>query len=69
MNLLTPDITNFIVVPKSDVSFGSLYEIASQTNEIFINGATVDDIEIIDSITPSQIKTTSTIINSTLGVY
>jgi hypothetical protein len=69
MNLLTPDITNFIIVPKSDVSFGSLYEIASQNNEIFINGATVDDIEIIDSITSSQIKTTSTIINSTLGVY
>jgi len=69
MNLLTPDITNFIVVPKSDVSFGSLYEIACQNNEIFINGASVDDIEIIDAITSSQIKTTSTIINSTVGVY
>jgi hypothetical protein len=69
MNLLTPDITNFIIVPKSDVPFGSLYEIACQNNEIFINGATVNDIEIIDAITSSQIKTTATIINSTLGVY
>jgi hypothetical protein len=69
MNLLTPDITNFIIVPKSDFSFGSLYEIACQNNEIFINGATVDDIEIIDAITSSQIKTTATIINSTVGVY
>lgn len=69
MNLLTPDITNFIIVPKSDVSFGSLYEIACQNNEIFTNGASVEDIEIIDAITSSQIKTTATIINSTVGVY
>ena len=69
MNLMTPDITNFIIVPKADVPFGSLYEIACQNNEIFINGATVSDIEIIDAITANQIKTTETIINSTLGVY
>jgi hypothetical protein len=69
MNLLTPDITNFIIVPKSDVAFGSLYEIACQNNEIFINGASVNDIEIIDAITSNQIKSTSTIVNSTLGVY
>jgi hypothetical protein len=69
MNSLTPDITNFILVPKADVPFGSLYEIACQTNEIFVNGASIDDIEIIDAITSSQIRTTSTIINSTLGVY
>lgn len=69
MNLLTPDITNFIIVPKADVPFGSLYEISCQSNEIFINGATVNNIEVIDAITSNQIKTTSTIINSTLGVY
>ena len=69
MNILTPDITNFIIVPKADVSFGSLYEISCQSNELFINGATVRDIEIIDSITSTQIKTTDTIINSTSGVY
>jgi len=69
MNLLTPDITNFIIVPKADVPFGSLYEIACQNNEIFVNGAMVTDIEIIDAITSSQIKTTETIVNNTLGVY
>lgn len=69
MNLLTPDITNFIIVPKADVPFGSLYEIACQNNEIFINGATVNDIEIIDAITAGQIKTTETVVNNTLGVY
>jgi len=69
MNSLTPDITNFILVPRAEVPFGSLYEIACQSNEIFVNGASVDDIEIIDAITSSQIRTTATIINSTLGVY
>jgi hypothetical protein len=69
MNMMSPDITNFIIVPKADVPFGSLYEIACQNNEIFINGAGVSNIEIIDAITANQIKTTATIINSTLGVY
>ena len=51
---------------KTGVSVEKLSSLAYAAK---INGATVDDIEIIDSITPSQIKTTSTIINSTLGVY
>jgi hypothetical protein len=69
MNLMTPDVTNFIIVPRADVPFGSLYEIACQKNEIFVNGATVDDIEIIDAITASQIKTTATVITSSVGVF
>jgi hypothetical protein len=64
MNSLTPDITNFVIVPKSDAGFGSFYEIASQSDEIFINGTTVEDIEIVDAITATQLKTTSTIITS-----
>jgi len=67
MNTLSPDITNFILVPKADVPFGSLYEIACQNNEIFVSGVTATDIEVIDTITSSQIKTTSTIINSSVG--
>ena len=57
MNLLTPDITNFIIVPKVG-NFGSLYEVACQSTEIFISGATVADIEIIDAITASQLNIT-----------
>jgi hypothetical protein len=64
MNLLTPDITNFIIVPKSNNNFGSLYEIACLSNEIFISGATTSDIEVIDAITASQLKTTTIITNS-----
>jgi hypothetical protein len=64
MNQLTPDITNFVVTPKSVGSFGSLYEVACQTNEIFINGAGISDIEIIDAITASQLKSTSAIVTT-----
>lgn len=64
MNLLTPDITNFVIVPKSNNNFGSLYEVSCLSNEIFISGATVGDIEVIDAITASQLKTTS-IVSST----
>ena len=68
MNLLTPNITNFIIVPTSNSTFGSLYEIACQSNEIFINAATIDNIEVIDAITSTALKTTSTVITSSSGV-
>jgi hypothetical protein len=64
MNQLTPDITNFVVTPKSVGSFGSLYEVACLSNEIFINGANISDIEIIDAITASQIKSTAAIVTT-----
>ena len=56
MNMLTPDITNFVIVPTVN-NFGSLYEVACQTNEIFISGAQATDIDIIDAITASQLNT------------
>lgn len=68
MNKLTPDITNFVLIPKSEGSFGSLFEITCQGNEIFVNGATVNDIEIIDAITASEIKATSNIVTSSSGI-
>lgn len=64
MNLLTPDITNFVIVPKVEKSFGSLYEISCQSNEIFISGATVNDIEVIASLTASELKASSIILNT-----
>jgi len=67
MNRLTPDITNFVIVPKVTGSFGSLYEITCQSNEIFISGATVNDIEIIDSITASQLRSISSVVTNATG--
>jgi len=62
MNSLTPNITNFVIVPKIN-NFGSLYEISCLSNEIFISGATVDNISIISSITAGQLNS-SMITNS-----
>ncbi len=56
MNLLTPDITNFVIVPNNN-NFGSLFEVACQSNEIFISGAQASDIDVIDAITASQLNT------------
>jgi len=65
MNMLTPDITNFVIVPLTDSSsFGSFYEVTCLSNELFISGANIADIEIIDSITAYQLKSSSSIITT-----
>lgn len=57
MSQLAPDLATFIIVPvQQEQTFGSLYEIKSESDEIFISGATVDDIEIIDAVTASRLK-------------
>lgn len=67
MNIMTPDITNFIVVPTLETGFGSLYEVSCLPNELFVNGADITNIEIIDAVTSSQIKSSNTIITSTVN--
>jgi len=65
MNRLAPLITNFIIVPKSNnLTFGSLFEISAESDQLFINGASVDDIEIITNITASTIKSSGSIVIS-----
>jgi hypothetical protein len=57
MKELSPSIVNFIIVPrKENLKFGSLFEIRSEKDQIFINGATVSDVEIISAITASKIN-------------
>ncbi len=64
---LAPDVVTFLIVPiQSDQTFGSLQEINCEVNEIFISGATVDDLDIIDAITAERIKANGTIITNTL---
>jgi hypothetical protein len=63
MNEVTPYISNFVIVPrKQGLNFGSLYEVKSSSNQILINGATVDDIEIISGITATNIKTSKVLV-------
>jgi hypothetical protein len=38
-------------------SFGDLYEIRSQPNEIFVNGATIDNIDVIEALTSANLRT------------
>jgi hypothetical protein len=64
MNRLATSIVNFLIVPKkNNLSFGSLIEIKAEKDQIFVSGATIDDIEIISAVTASRIKSTG-IINS-----
>ena len=57
MSQLAPDISSFVIVPRlNGLGFGSLFEIKSASDELFVNGATVDDIEITTGITSSSIK-------------
>ena len=54
---LAPDIATVVIVPTNNGQvFGSLFQITSQANEIFISAATVDNIELIDSITAQRLK-------------
>jgi len=64
MNKLTPDITNFVIVPKVENTFGSLYEVTCLSTELFVSGATVNNIEIISAITANQLNTTNNIITN-----
>jgi hypothetical protein len=57
LNQVSPDISNIIIVPRqTSQSFGSLFEIQSGPDEIFVNGATVDDIMIVSAITASEVR-------------
>jgi len=56
-NAVSPDLSNLVIVPRQPTqSFGSLFEIQSATDEIFVSGATVDDIVIVTSISASEIR-------------
>jgi len=50
-------ISSVVLVPLNPLkSFGDLYEIRSAPNEIFVSAATVNDVEVIDALTQSAIR-------------
>jgi hypothetical protein len=54
---LAQDIGSVVIVPKtSSQNFGELFQISCKPNEIFVSSATVDDVEIIDSVTATQLQ-------------
>jgi hypothetical protein len=51
-------VSSIVLVPLDpSKSFGDLYEIRSAPNEIFVNGATVNDIEVITALTSTNLQT------------
>ena len=63
MQQLAPDLSTFIIVPvQQNQTFGSLYEIKAEANEIFISGANVNNIEIIDAVTASRLNASGEIL-------
>ena len=51
-------VSSVVLVPLNPQKyFGDLYEIRSAPNEIFVNGATVNDIEVIQALTSTNIRT------------
>ena len=66
MQDLAPDISSIVLVPRDATSsFGSLFEIKAESDEIFISAATVKDVEIISSITAERLKASGSIVKST----
>jgi len=56
------DIVSSIVLVPLDLNkrFGDLYEVRSQPDEIFVNAATVNDVEVVDSLTASTLRISPT---------
>jgi hypothetical protein len=51
-------VSSVVLVPLNpQKSFGDLYEIRSAANEIFVNGTTVADIEVITALTSTNLRT------------
>ena len=69
MQQLTPYLVTFVVVPSQNTqSFGSLYEVKCESDEIFISGATVADVSIIDSVTATRLRSEGSIVTDSTTV-
>jgi hypothetical protein len=70
---MAPNLKTLVLVPTSvDQVFGSLFEIKSEDDEIFVSAATVDDVEVISAITASRLKASGNVVtsdtSSTVGI-
>ena len=51
-------VSSIVLVPlDTQKSFGDLYEIRCAPNQIFVNGATVNDVEVITALTSTNLQT------------
>jgi len=67
MNTMTPKLVSIVIVPRQgSQSFGSLFEIKSELDEIFISAASVRDVEIIDELTATELQASGNVITSVM---
>ena len=65
-NQLAPNLLTAVIVPnQAGQSFGSLFQINSAADEIFISGATVDDVSIITALGANQLAASGSVVTST----
>lgn len=56
-NALTPNVSSVVIVPyDSTKSFGTMFQVNAEFDEILISAATVDDIEVISALTAAQLN-------------
>ena len=66
---LAPDLLTVVIVPnQAGQGFGSLFQISGAADEIFVNGATVDDVVIIDAIGANQLLASGNVVTTTNGL-
>jgi len=54
---LAPNIQTVVAVPNADTeSFGRLFQIRSEPDELFISAASADDIEVVNSFTDEELR-------------
>ena len=62
MSQLAPNLAAFVIVPLQEgLNFGSMFEVKSEADEIFVSSATVDNIEVVSSLTASKLKASGAI--------
>jgi hypothetical protein len=67
-NQVAPDLLTVVIVPnQSGQGFGSLFQIVSAADEIFISGATVSDVSTITALGANQLEASGTVVTSTLA--
>jgi hypothetical protein len=65
MKQLAPDVVSIVIVPRdASQNFGSLFEVKSENDEIFISSATVDDIELITANTQERLRAAGAIVTT-----
>ena len=58
MSEVSPDITNFVIVPKqAGQYFGSLFEIKCPSDQIFVSCTSATDIVVVSGLTSGNLKT------------